>query len=751
MSSGIDFRETNNISNQHLIRALAIAVVFTVLGIIILAYGVPTPDIIDLQIGQVATQPVVAPDQITYTSQIETESAQDRARNSVSTRFTPPDPQVAREQVTQLRKIFDYMDTVRADPYASIADKFEWIAAIPDLNLSDTEIDQILIMNEQDWSTVKKEALRLLDNMMRDEIKESQILTKRRELPNKVALDIPENQADVIVAITSDMIQANTYPDVARTEMDRQTAADAVEPVITKIEKNELLVPSGTVVGPREIEKLEALGLQQPKSSWLEILAPPIVLMLLTTIIISTYIVQYAPRLIPDTKRLILLATLFLLFILTARVVITGEIISPYLYPIAAMAMMIAIMINAQLAFIITVILGFLIGYIAIEQPEQIAIYLILSGWTGTLALGRRNRVNNLLWAGVYVGLVNTALITIFSLVTDAVSNPYAMGQLMLGGLLNGIFAAGLSLIGLFVIGNLFGLTTSIQLLDLGRPTQPLLRQLLLKAPGTYHHSLMVSNLAEQAAERIGADSQLVRIMAYYHDIGKMQRPYFFIENQPEGMENVHEKLDPQISAKIIISHVTDGLDLATKYRLPKSIRDGIAQHQGTGLVKFFYYQASEKAKESGTTVNEAKFRYPGPKPQTKETGILMLADISETTVRALKPRSASEIDEIVYKSIAHHLETGQLDDCDLTISDLHKIRSAFVDILQGIHHPRIKYPEQIKEEEEKAKQQAMQAAQQSEGKTVRQTQAPTQKMNPAATPPQVSGPRPQTGLVQQE
>ena len=212
----------------------------------------------------------------------------------------------------------------------------------------------------------------------------------------------------------------------------------------------------------------------------------------------------------------------------------------------------------------------------------------------------------------------------------------------------------------------------------------------------------MVSNLSEQAAERIGADSLLVRVMAYYHDVGKMQRPYFFIENQPEGI-NVHEKLDPQISAQIIISHVKDGLNLAKKYRLPRVIRDGIAQHHGTSLVKFFFYQAMEAAKKENREVDEADFHYPGPRPQTKENGILMLADVSESTVRALKPGSAEEIDEIVQKVIADKLNSGELNECDLTIAELYKIRTAFVDILQGVHHPRIKYPEQIQAEAQRA------------------------------------------------
>jgi putative nucleotidyltransferase with HDIG domain len=255
----------------------------------------------------------------------------------------------------------------------------------------------------------------------------------------------------------------------------------------------------------------------------------------------------------------------------------------------------------------------------------------------------------------------------------------------------------------------------------------------------------MVSNLAEQAAERIGADALLVRVMAYYHDIGKMQRPYFFIENQPEGMSNVHEKLDPQISAQIIISHVTDGLNLAKKYRLPASIRNGIAQHHGTSLVRFFYYQATEAAKESGAKVDETKFRYPGPKPQTKETGILMLADVSETTVRALKPRSAAEIDEIVQKAITHHLDTGQLDECELTISDLHNIRTAFVDILQGIHHPRIKYPEQAKKEE------AEQAVSESDKSQTASNSTQTTESNSGGTSQSLKPITGTGGLVQQE
>ncbi|MBI1877338.1 MAG: HDIG domain-containing protein, partial [Chloroflexi bacterium] len=530
-------------------------------------------------------------------------------------------------------------------------------------------------------------------------------------------------------ALAEDLILPNTFPDETRTEAERQAAANSVQPVQITIEQNELIVSAGRIVGPRDLEALQALNSLQPEFSWLENFVAPALLILLTTTIISFYLVRYAPRILADDKRLMLLAFLLLAFIAIAKFMIPGWGIIAYFYPISALTMMVVVLIETRLVFILTTVLALLAGYIATDLPQAIVIYVILSGWTGALAIGKDQRVNTLLWAGLYVGMVN--VVVIFALNLSRSVDYTGLGVLLLIGLLNGIFSAGLASIGLSVIGNLVGITTSIQLLDLGRPTHPLLRQLLLKAPGTYHHSLMVSNLGEQAAERVGANALLVRVMAYYHDVGKMQRPYFFIENQPEGI-NVHEKLDPQISAQIIISHVKDGLDLANKYRLPQAIKDGIAQHHGASLVKYFYYQAVEVAKEKEIQVDPADFLYPGPKPQTKENGILMLADVSESTVRALKPGSAEEIDEIVYKVISDKLDTGQLDECELTVADLRQIRTAFVDILQGVHHPRIKYPEQVKFEVQKTGEQADKESATSE---------------PSTASPNAAPPRPRQGL----
>jgi putative nucleotidyltransferase with HDIG domain len=268
--------------------------------------------------------------------------------------------------------------------------------------------------------------------------------------------------------------------------------------------------------------------------------------------------------------------------------------------------------------------------------------------------------------------------------------------QLIAAGIVNGALSASLSLIGLFLAGTLLGVTTSLQLLELARPTQPLLRELLLRAPGTYHHSLMVSNLAEQAAERIGADALLTRVGAYYHDVGKMVRPYFFVENQMDGI-NLQDRLDPRTSAQIIINHVKDGLDLAKKHRLPYDVRAFIPEHQGAGLIKYFYHRALDQA-DDPAQVDEKDYRYPGPKPQSKETAIVLLADSCEAAVRAAHPNSVEEIDKIVHRIINEKLAGGDLDECDLTTRDLDQIRKAFVEMLHGVFHPRIKYPGQIEE-----------------------------------------------------
>ncbi|HJW84936.1 MAG TPA: HDIG domain-containing protein, partial [Anaerolineae bacterium] len=231
------------------------------------------------------------------------------------------------------------------------------------------------------------------------------------------------------------------------------------------------------------------------------------------------------------------------------------------------------------------------------------------------------------------------------------------------------------------------------QLLELARPTHPLLNELMRKSPGTYHHTLMVANLAEQAAVRIGANALLTRVGAFYHDVGKVARPYMFVENQIGG-SNVHDQLDPQTSAEIIVSHIRDGLELARKYRLPPRVRAFVPEHHGTMRAGFLYQKALERAGGDASKLDESSFRYPGPKPQSKETALLMLADGVEAAVRATQPGSPEQVAEIVKKVIDDRVAQGQLEECPLTLNDLRLARESFVAMLQGVFHPRLQYPE---------------------------------------------------------
>jgi putative nucleotidyltransferase with HDIG domain len=259
--------------------------------------------------------------------------------------------------------------------------------------------------------------------------------------------------------------------------------------------------------------------------------------------------------------------------------------------------------------------------------------------------------------------------------------------------LLNGVASSSLTVLLQYFLAQFLGLTTPLQLMEISRPDHPLLQFILRNAPGTYQHSLQVANLAEQAAEQIGADTLLTRVGALYHDAGKALNPFYFIENQVSNNINLHNDLDPVESARIIIQHVKDGLDLANKHRLPRRVKDFIAEHHGTMTTLYQYYKAVEAAGGDEDLVDEAQFQYPGPKPQSRETAILMLADGSEASVRAERPKDEEALRTLIKKVAENRLSTGQLDDTDLTLRDLDSIVDSFSATLRGTYHPRIEYP----------------------------------------------------------
>jgi putative nucleotidyltransferase with HDIG domain len=311
--------------------------------------------------------------------------------------------------------------------------------------------------------------------------------------------------------------------------------------------------------------------------------------------------------------------------------------------------------------------------------------------------------VSTFVISGVYVSVASLAAVLLLRVVENQHLDANAVWVLAAAAAINGGLSASLTFATFSILGSVFGITTLLQLLELAHPTQPLLRRLMREAPGTYHHSLVVSNLAEHAAEIVGADPLLARVAAYYHDIGKVLNPYAFIENQ-SGITNIHDTLDPVTSARLIREHITEGQALAERSRLPRRVVDCIPQHHGTTVMKYFYHRALEE--DPSASIDD--FRCPGPKPQTKEAAILMLADATEATVRSVAQAGKLEtappdpgtdtppnsIMGIVRRTMKDRLEDGQLDECDLTVRDLSRIQDAFYAMLSGIYHPRISYPE---------------------------------------------------------
>jgi len=307
------------------------------------------------------------------------------------------------------------------------------------------------------------------------------------------------------------------------------------------------------------------------------------------------------------------------------------------------------------------------------------------------LILGKARRIASFFLAGIVIGITGIGIILGYRL-PDSVTDWIGIATLSGASLINGIGAAGLTLLLQYVFSQFLGITTALQLLDTSRPDHPLLQKMLRNAPGSYQHSLQVANLAEQAAEAIGADGLLVRVGAIYHDCGKSQNPQFFIENQVQDELNPHDEIDPVVSAQTIISHVIDGVELAKKHHLPNRVIDFIREHHGT---MYTHYQYTQAVKEAGDPekVDKSRFTYPGPRPQSRETALLMLADGTEARARAEVPKDEEELRSLVDTVVNFYTQNGQLEDTNLTLKDIQKAKDSFYRTLKGTYHPRVKYP----------------------------------------------------------
>ena len=675
-------------SRFHAVRALLVGAFFALALVVILTFQA-APEPLRLEVGKASSKTILAPERVTFVSAILTDDARAKAEAQVKDVYDPPDANRAREQVRYANRIFDYYDSVRHDPYSALERKLEWVQQIPTLTLPSLIVSRTLSLEEPAYHRVVSETLYVLDLTMRDVIRPGDLSAESAQIPARVSLALPVDQAELVIRWAQVFITPNSFFDPIRTNEERAHARELVGPVYRTLEKGQAIVREGEVVTPLALEALEETGFLRPNLTAADYAGPALFALLLALLLV-VFVIRLCPALIAHPRTLLLIACLVLLFAAGAKTLGDHQSLLHYLYPISAAAMLLAVLVDSTVALGAALILAVTFGFF-VHGSLELTMYALAGGIVAALSLGRIERLPAFLWSGVYVAATNAAVVAIFRAL--ALEKDWAVWSTsLLAALVNGALAGLIALGSLFVIGKLFGITTSLELLDLARPTHPLLKKLLVEAPGTYHHSLIVGQLAEQAAQRVGADALLVRVAAYYHDVGKTREPQSFVENQMDGI-NVHDALEPKASAGIVIDHVPRGIALAKKYGIPERLREFIPQHHGTTLAAYFHRKAI-KANGGSTPIDEKDYRYPGPKPQSRETAILMLADGVEATTRAERPTTPEQIRLIVERIFTERLRDGQLDESDLTLRDLIQIKEAFFGVLQGLYHPRVKYPE---------------------------------------------------------
>lgn len=572
-------------------------------------------------------------------------------------------------------------------------EKLKELSKLGNSNLSESDYKVLLALSQETLNDIKFEVNGIIKEVYEENIQDGneQSIKKATDLTERRIneMNASVNVKKVLKKLILPELKPNFFYDKEKTDELIKEVQKNVPKVIIK--KNQTIVSEGEPITAEQIAVLEDLGLldQSGGTSFLILYA---VLALFTIVVFFTqyvYISKNHKEVYKNTKLIILMNIINIFSFILARVI--GG-LSPFAIPLACAPILISLLVDYKLSLVVCSINVIIIGALVNFNP-QIIMLGILNAILGSTGLRKMQQRNDIFYSSISL-MIMSALLTF---TTGVLLSNNFKEILMFSGLaaVGVVFSAVLAIGVLPFLESSFDVVTTLKLLELSNPNNPLLKKLLMEAPGTYHHSMLVANLAEMAAEEINANPVIARVGAYFHDVGKTKRPFFFGENQI-GKENPHNKINPNLSTLIIISHVKDGVELAKEYNLPDVIKDIIEQHHGTTLVKYFYYTMKNNA-ENPEDVKEEDFRYPGPIPSSKEAGIIMLSDSVEAAVRSISEPTKGKIEEMVNNIIKDKLYSGQLDNCDLTLKDLEKIRKCFLKALYGIYHQRIEYPTEKK------------------------------------------------------
>ncbi|MFH5182774.1 HD family phosphohydrolase [Paenibacillus sp. TAB 01] len=690
------------------------------------------PPTYDIQLGSVAEKDILAPRAIE--NAVATEQAKEEAAQHVQLVYKI----VPLKNEVLVESIFEKLLQINADSEVTLGDKVNiFKTVLPSLILDHADkqlksfadsgqYNDLLLqemskkireqqyripeetyykmprLSKEDLTAMEPVAKDIVTRLMNDQILDAQtVRAKVPELVNASTLT-KSNTREMVQELVRAAVTPNKFFDQKGTDEAKGHARDNVKSVY--INKNEVLVKKGDQITEEIYQRLSGLELLKDQSSyWPKIGLLLIVVML--SLVIYMFIKQSKLSVSYNNAQLLMLVLIVLINIFSMKLFsLVQNLDYPFigfLAPTALGAMLIAILLDTNLAFISAVVFSVLASVIFNTDHLQpfdfrYGLFALGASLAAIFSIQRASQRSSILKAGIVVALFGMALVASLLFIEDHDSKRemlFALSFTVGGGVLTAVFVIGL--LPFFEVA--FGILSPLKLVELSNPNHPLLRKLLTETPGTYHHSVMVGNLAEAAAESIGADGLLCRVGAYYHDIGKTKRPIYFIENQT-NIENPHDKMDPALSKSIIVAHARDGVEMLKEYHLPKPIRDIAEQHHGTTLLQFFYHKAKKLAEAEGDTtpIEEQDYRYPGPKAQSKEAAIVGIADCVEAAVRSLRSPTLEQIDSMVRKIIKNRLDDGQFHECDLTIKELDQIAKTLNETLLGIFHSRIEYPNDL-------------------------------------------------------
>lgn len=669
--------------------SLIIAVSVISFGTLTLPLGL-RPAAQEVRIGEVAQTTMQAPRDIEYVSEIRTEEARKAAESAVQPVYSAPDPAIARQQIDRLRTTLQNITAIRTDDDATLAGKRSRVFALSDVRLRMETVDYLLAISDSRWDSIQAESLRVLELVMRRAIHDDTLEAAQAGVSSSVSLTLNEQQSSLVTELVTAFVVPNSFFSEELTVAARLSARDAVKPIVQTYKSGETIVPAGAIITPADMEAFQQLGMISPAQRWQDTLGAASVVALSAMLVPLYFSRRRHAAVINDPRSIVVIAVIFVIFLIGARL-FSDRTLAPYGYPLQAAGLLITTLFGLEVGLVIAIPLSIIAGY-GLPNTLDITPFYLISSLIGLLALGPARRFWGFLYAGMAISLSGLAVLIAYRL-------PFSqldwLGTVQFLGVVafSGFAAASITLLLQYLFAQILGLTTALQLLEISRPDSSLLQFLLRSAPGTYQHSLQVANLAEQAAEKIGADPLLTRVGALFHDIGKALNPNFFIENQMPGNFDTHQDSDPEEVAATIIRHVTDGVQLAKKHRLPRRLHDFILEHHGTLITQYQYNQALELVDNDVTRVDIEKFRYPGPRPASRESALLMLADATEARARSERPTDDDAIRKLVTSIIETVQRYNQLDDTLLTLRDLNLITESFVTTLRGTYHPRIQYP----------------------------------------------------------